>query len=58
MGHYYSEMVSDAKQEREAAEKKERQERRMEKLKKLIAEEGLEVVLLMIIDDEIKHRIW
>lgn len=58
MGHYYSEMVSDAEQEREAAEKQERNQKRIEKLKKLIEKEGLEAVLLLIIDENIKHRIW
>lgn len=51
-------MVSDAEQEREAAEKKAHKEKRIEKLKKLIEEEGLEAVLLMIIDENVKHRIW
>ncbi len=51
MGHYYSEMVSDAEQEREAAEKKARREKQLAKLKEMIEEDGLESVLLDIIKD-------
>lgn len=42
MGHYYSEMVSDAELERQAKDREERMQRKADRLKELIKKHGLE----------------